>query len=496
MKLNHIFFKLLSRGRSDSLPEVTTAKKLLKEIRSTYGAETLALQAAANTNSVQAENAIKGVEQQLAAAYAKLLTRTEAVFSSALDRLEVRLTRLLASTAPDHLDAVACNCTVEITRLHSQSRPVLIDARRSERRRWLELRAFRFRHRLNREARYPESRTLHYSTLAFVCVVEALANTWAFAQGSDLGIVGGMAQALLVAAVNVAFAFFAGRAASGLYHRNWGIKTPAAGLVAGWAVFEAVYALTVAHYRIALMGDPDTAPRVALERMATAPLAIDDVTSILLTIFTLAFGVAALLTGLATDDRYPGYGACTRAHKSALARLESLRLSHLGAIDAIYLPGRSRLAAITAGAAGVTDTYRQTVERLKRTAASLEHALSEVNGAYRQAALTAREVFANVTGKSGAPQEAPTPLAKGCRLHQARLAIEEAEKILTNFPNRLASLENKRTAAERRLQNQHSKALKAIPAFFARTEQLAETASDYDERDACRRPPYGKKPRT
>jgi hypothetical protein len=483
MTLQRFFSKLFRRGSDDSQSTPHAASRLLADTRTSVDAEALALQAAVDVSGPQAESTIKGVEELINTAYAGLLTRTEALFAPAIGRLEAQLSHLLARTAPERLDAVERDCAVELTRLHTQSRPLLVAAKRSERSQRLALRAFRYHHKLNREARYPESRALHFSALAFVCVIEALANTFAFAQGSNLGILGGLAQALLIAAVNVVFAFFAGRIASGLFHRNWGIKSLAASLVGGWAVFESLYALTVAHYRIALLNDVDTASWVALKRLQTMPLTIDDVTSVLLTVFTLAFGVAALLTGLATDDRFPGFGARTRAHKATRTRLETLRQNHLGAIDAIYLPGPTRLMSVTAEAVGITDTYRHTVERLKHTAAALEHALGEVSAAYRQAVLSAREAFVNVTGR---PLAASTlaPLPQGNLLTQTLSALGEADRTLTTFPARLARLEVERAAAVTRLQQRHAAALEATPAFFAKTDQLAETEFDQDEQEA------------
>lgn len=483
MTLQRFFSKLFHRGSDDSQSASHAASRLLADTRASVDAESLALQAAVDVSGPQAESTIKGVEDLISTAYAGLLTRTEALFAPAIGRLEARLSHLLARTAPERLDAVECDCTVELTRLHTQSRPILVAAKRSERSQRLALRAFRYQHKLNREARYPESRALHFSALALVCVIEALANTFAFAQGSNLGILGGLAQALLIAAVNVVFAFFAGRVASGLFHRNWGIKSLAATLIGGWAVFESLYALTVAHYRIALLNNMDTASWVALKRLQAIPLTIDDVTSLLLTVFTLAFGVAALLTGLATDDRFPGFGARTRAHKAAAARLETLRQNHLGAIDAIYLPGPARLMSVTSEAVEITDTYRHTVERLKHTAAALEHALGEVSAAYRQAVLNAHEAFVNVTGRP-LSASTPAPLTQGSLLTRTLSAIGEAERTLTTFPTRLARLEVERVAAVTRLQQRHAAALEATPAFFAKTDQWAETEFDQDEQEA------------
>lgn len=482
MNLNKIFSMLLRRHNDSEESAAHNAAELLAESGAQVDAEALALQAAVEANAREAVRAFAGVEQKLNAAYAGLRARTEALFATAVGRFEAELSKLLARTEPEYLDSVERSCRVEQARLEAQLRPKLVAARRTERSQWRALRAFRFRHRLNREARFPESRALHFSVLVFVCVIEAVANTWAFAQSSSIGVLGGFIQASIVAAVNVVFAFFAGRAASGLFHRNWGIKTFATVLVSAWATFESLYALTVAHYRIALLDNVDTAPWMALERIQTLPLAIDDVTSVLLTVFTVAFGVAAMLTGLATDDRFPGYGATTRAYCEARKRLEGLRQAYLSAIDAIYLPAPARLTAITAEATGVLETYRRNVEALNRTANSLEHALGQVSTAHRQAVFTAREAFARVSGYP-APTSEPSPLPPGDLIGQAEKVVADAEESLVGFPSRLACLEVERAAAETRIQRQHAAALEGAPTFFATTEELAEMEFDHDEAD-------------
>ncbi len=477
MNIKHIFAFL---RRPVGLPEQRAAVQSIEETRAQVGAR--ALQAAQNANGSSAVRLLGSVEQQIGGAYAETASRIEALFSPSISRLQARLEHLLSHTAPERLDAVERECSVERARREAQYRPKLVSARRTERGKWRRLRAFCVEHQLAREAHYPQSRTLYFGALAFVWLLEAIANSWAFAQGSAMGLLGGLSQAMLVAGINLAFAFFAGRAASGLFHRQWRVKSLSVSLVGAWVVFEALFSLTVAHYRIALLDNVDTAPWVAMERLQTLPLAIDDVTSVMLTLFTVAFGVVALFTGLATDDRYPGFGAKTRTHVRARQALEVLRAHYLGAIDATFLPAQARVNAIAVRAAEVTADYSQTVGKLKELTSALNYVLDEVAAAHRKTVLDARETFTVVSGQVCTEDE-PARLVSNALLSHARQAIADAEETLATVPARVARLERQRTAAETRLQRQHAETLEAAPAFFGQTEALAEQEVDHDVLD-------------
>ncbi|MDC1288238.1 hypothetical protein N8198_10175 [Gammaproteobacteria bacterium] len=478
-------FAFLFRPSAAGLTEPREAASLLAETQTRFNAEALALEAAQTANAATAAQRQASVVQQLTTAYEQTRSRTESLFSPCINRLRACLKQLIACTAPERLDAVERECQVKLVQLDAQFEPRLIAARRSERTRWWSLRTFQVENRLGREAQYPSSRMLHFGALAFVWLIESVANCWAFAQGSAFGLLGGLLQAMLVAAINLVFAYYAGRAASGLFHRKWRIKSVAACLVGIWVAFEVVFALTVAHYRIALIADVTTAPWMAIERLLTLTFAIDDVTSVLLTLFTGAFGVAALLTGLATDDRYPTFGARDRAHKRAAGFVESLHGHYLSAINAIFAPALAQLNAIAAKAADVWERYSQTIGKLKGASAALSHSLDEIDVAYREDLFTVHEIFARV-GFPASSSGVPASFTSSHLLAQAEGSVDEAELALADVPARVARFEQQRTVAETRLQRHHAERLEAAPAFFKRTEVLAEQAVDEDDHDAVR----------
>lgn len=81
------------------------------------------------------------------------------------------------------------------------------------RKRKAELEAFRIEHGLSREAHFPTgARTyLSYVILMALIVVEAVLNARFFAQGLDSGLLGGFAEAGIMAGINVVIAFLIGK---------------------------------------------------------------------------------------------------------------------------------------------------------------------------------------------------------------------------------------------------------------------------------------------
>jgi len=62
-----------------------------------------------------------------------------------------------------------------------------------------EFEAFRKKNHIDRTPDYPDSRFFYWGVIALLVLVEAAANTFFFAQGSDFGIVGGFVLAVLAA---------------------------------------------------------------------------------------------------------------------------------------------------------------------------------------------------------------------------------------------------------------------------------------------------------
>lgn len=175
-------------------------------------------------------------------------------------------------------------------------------------------RSFQKKNRRDADAEYPESRLYHYSLVLLILLVEALANGFFFARGSDFGMLGGISQSLIVAVLNIVPAFlFAGMICLRYAHHVDFLKRVSALLTlfiyASW-VF--LFNLCVAHYRDILGTGDETAARQVIDRLIASPLGLADLNSWLLLIMGIFFATVAMIDGYKSDDPYPGYGKIQR----------------------------------------------------------------------------------------------------------------------------------------------------------------------------------------
>jgi hypothetical protein len=159
---------------------------------------------------------------------------------------------------------------------------------------------------------------LKVGVLLCLFVFEVFLNGFFLAKGSELGYVGGAAEALVFALLNIGVAFLAGAiGVRELNHRNWLRKL--FGLVALLAYIAIAIALnlTLAHYREVAGALVSDAGQEVLTRLRTDPLGIADVKS------WLFFGIGMLCSLVAFGDSYllfdpyPGYGLLEKRRAGA-----------------------------------------------------------------------------------------------------------------------------------------------------------------------------------
>lgn len=223
-----------------------------------------------------------------------------------------------------------------------------------------ELNEFRSRHRLNRQAIYPDGAGTFFrvSVLVLLVVIEAALNAVFFAKGLSTGLVGGFVYAGAFAFANVAFACVWGRwMLPNLHHRHpfrkllGALAVPAAGATA------LAVALLIAHFRDALTLDLADAPRAALESLRDTPFVLQEVQSWVLFGVSLLFALIALVDSFGLDDAYPGYGAVDRRKKVAFnayvleledvrTALQQLKDEALAALERAMAESRAGLQAL------------------------------------------------------------------------------------------------------------------------------------------------------
>lgn len=184
-----------------------------------------------------------------------------------------------------------------------------------------ELEQFRGRHQLKRQAAYPDRAEafFRFSLLVLLIVMEGALNAVFFAKGIATGLVGGFVYAASFAFVNVTFAYLWGCwLLPNLNHRNplrkaLGFLSVPAALATAFGM-----ALLIAHFRDALSGVAEDAPRVALQSLSDHPLVLWEVQSWVLFGVSFLFALIALADSYGMDDLYPGYGAASRRRKRAV----------------------------------------------------------------------------------------------------------------------------------------------------------------------------------
>ena len=181
-------------------------------------------------------------------------------------------------------------------------------------------RAFKQDNKLDREAEYPESKTLHWAIICSIIVAESLANSYFFAQGSNFGFIGGIFQAMLVALVNVGFALVCGVYFLPLLNKqdDKGIKTHLPLAIVLIVVFMMVifaFNLLVAHYREVISIDPIEAIIKAVPALLSSPLGIKNLDAWMLLGLGNLSALIATMKSYNADDPYPNYGRLDRKNK-------------------------------------------------------------------------------------------------------------------------------------------------------------------------------------
>jgi hypothetical protein len=271
---------------------------------------------------------------------------------------------------PESFGPIWNDADLAIQRIKLESRDNLVRRRRAERRSLRELNWFKRHNGLTREADYPESRLLQLGIISAVIVSESVANTYFFAQGSDLGLLGGLLQAFLVSILNVGLAIVVGILCLRNLHHVSGLRRGLAGVFLGLAVGLTVFFnLAVGHYRDLLPADPAGALERVLPKTRADPFDLSPYSLILFAVGLAAAGLG-LYKGRTLDDRYPGFGRVDRRYRSAeneySSLLDATRPKVLDAIEAAQHACAGTLGKARAKVADVERSIEEILEIARR----------------------------------------------------------------------------------------------------------------------------------
>ncbi|MBI3330077.1 MAG: hypothetical protein HYZ81_25635 [Nitrospinae bacterium] len=362
-----------------------------------------------------------------------------------------------------------------LTHLAATSRHQLIPGRQEERQACKDLRAFRVQHNVMREADYPASWHWHRALPVAMVMVEAAANSRFFAVGLEGGLVAGVQEALLIAALNVTISFGAGVVLRGLH--SPGGRRLVAGAIGGlYGVGLGLYHLAVGHYRTALLSNPDSAAFTAMASFTHAPLALPDFHSWLLTLVGVLFGLGAAMSGYKADDPIPGYGQVTRRFKAAAAAYHSLKEQYLSGIqdvidtqlDAVDKHLEEARAAMNAYLDSMAETGRL-MRDYQLAAAAINDACIAMLQRYRARNMAVRDL----PPPAYFAEAIHSPLED--ELHTGALpAGTAATQTTTTLKKDLADLQDTVADVKRQLRDLHQMSLNHAPKYFEMIEVFAD----------------------
>lgn len=232
------------------------------------------------------------------------------------------------------------------------------------------LRHFQQEHGLqNREAEPRPDPLWHFALVAIFAVVEWVALSIFYAEGSDFGLLGGILMAMALSIINIVLAVFAGALLRYINHISLSRKMLATvGFASLFLLF--LFATTfAAHYRNAardlaapgaqqqqlptqsIQGQSEKsiispinteddqwkASKLAWEQFRERGFMFADVMSWLLVILATMFGIIACWKGYGIDDRYPGYGPASRRYSEHKIAYETEKKKYTEAVDSVFL---------------------------------------------------------------------------------------------------------------------------------------------------------------
>jgi hypothetical protein len=194
----------------------------------------------------------------------------------------------------------------------------------------IERERFRARHRIERPARLasPGKIILKVGVLAILFITEVVINGSFLAKANVGGLLGGAAQAVTFAALNILASFFWGMVLIRLINRrNFFLKLIGLLSFLAYLAFAIALNLTLSHLReippaVAVSGDVG---EVVLHRLLTAPYALTDINSWVFFSIGLIFSLIAMADGLMFFDPYMGYAGLERRWVEATKQFASAR---------------------------------------------------------------------------------------------------------------------------------------------------------------------------
>lgn len=358
----------------------------------------------------------------------------------------------------------------------------LVSSRAQERRQLKNLNAFKYLNKLTQEPRFPKSKIFHYAVVFIIMVVEAALNTYIFAEGSDVGAIGGFWEACLVSVVNVGIAYLAGRFALTHTHhvdlkkRLWGWL----GLIIYFVAMLA-FNLMAAHYRVALEMTLENAIVAAFQSFRLAPFMIESFQAWMLLFLGLIASLVTLFKAYTEDDRYPGYGNAARDYYEAKDQYDQMKDKTLQAIREIR-EGHLK---------GIETSIQESAERLALFGRSIDQSVKSndfYTSHFRSIQSAADGIIQTYREgiKTIAPDRVPAYFAEPFTFDADENGFElmDVQKLKGRsdlFEKALAEMNNKAEVIYSKIQDEGNHAIENARKLFEKIEKMADEQLKVDE---------------
>ena len=194
----------------------------------------------------------------------------------------------------------------------------------------VERERFRAHHRIERPARLASlgKIILKIGVLAILFIIEVVINGSFLAKANVGGLLGGAAQAVTFAALNIIASFFWGMVLIRLVNRrNYFLKLIGLLSFLAYLAFATALNLTLSHLREIppAVAVSDNVGQEVLHRLLTAPYGLTDINSWILFTIGFIFSLIAMADGLLFFDPYIGYAGLERRWVDATRQFATTR---------------------------------------------------------------------------------------------------------------------------------------------------------------------------
>lgn len=412
----------------------------------------------------QTEQGFDEIEEHIVGYIRNKYAEARSTFEEQRQTYNQRLSKLSLHAAVGDIEDAAKSASANIEAETSKAADVANELRAEIGAAEAEWQAFRATHDLRRPARYPEGMgagVLRWGILFAIILIEAAANGTFFAQGNDLGLVGGSSEALIIAILNVACGVVVGRMpARWILHRSLAWRVLGFVGLALWAGLAFGFNLMVGHYRDALEALSEEPAAQAFQAFAANPTELASFHSWMLFAVGIGFSLVALADGWSMDDPYPGYGSQDRRLKRTKNRYLAEREDHLSQVGELY-DGAVEAVASTLNQVG---KRRSESDQIGAGLESLRQSFQAHLNYLEEAANGLIQIYRDANRKARPPKTTPVSFRKRWKSDFPPGEIDGSAALSESaFQTLLKRAQDRKRLGERRLEKARTAAAMAFP---------------------------------